>query len=77
MVLAEPVAGNSMYYCTILVIMRGRFGGIPLNSTPFHQFTPILGHFHENHLKWRILGFWGGKIPFWAPGDENTINLAQ
>ena len=76
-VLAEPVAGNSMYYYTILVILRGRFGGIPLNSTPFHQLTPILGHIHGNHLKLGILGFWGGKHPSWAPGDGNTINLAQ
>ena len=76
-VLSEPVARNSMYYYTILVILRSRFGGIPLNSTPFHKNPPILGHFQQNHLKWRILGVWGGKYPFWVPGDENSINLAQ
>ena len=77
MVLSEPVARNSMYYCTILVILRGRFGGIPLNSTTFHKVTPILGHIHGNHLKCGVLGFWGGKHLFWAPGDGNIMNLAQ
>ena len=62
MVHSEPVARNSMYYCTILVILRGRFGGIPLNSTPFHKFTPILGHFHEIHLNGGVKGC----------GEENT-----
>ena len=44
MVLSEPVARNSMYYCTILVILRGRFGGIPLNST---FISPYSTHFRS------------------------------
>ena len=77
MVLSEPVARNSMYYCTILVILRSRFGGILLNSTPFHQIPPILGYFQEKHMNWRNLGVWGGKYPFRVPGDENSIDLEK
>ena len=77
MVLSEPVARNSMYYCTISVILRSRFGGIPLNSTSLHQIPPILGHFHEIHLKWGILGVWGGKNEFRVPRGGNITNLAQ
>ena len=70
MVLSEPVARNSMYYCTILVILRGRFGGIPLNSTPFHKFTPILGHIHGNHLNGEFWGFGEANTYSGRPGTE-------
>ena len=62
MVLCEPVARNSMYYCTILVILMSRFGGILLNSTSFHQIPPVLGNFRGNHI----------NGVFWGFGEENA-----
>ncbi len=59
--LSEPVARNSMHYCNILMILRCHLGGSPLTFIPFHGIPPISGIFHEIHLKWGIVGIWGGK----------------